>query len=142
MTGGRLGRWACRNTMLRHGRACDAIRPRRLRHGARGTTYDTVWRALRYNRVCARHAHNTIGGRPRYDQGEAVTLRLVHHDTAGPARSGRAAWVRVCTWCTQPSFGLNTLFQSLFGPLFMNIVHKIFQKIKKIKNKKNKKIKK
>ena len=30
--------------------------------------------------------------------------------------------------CTQPSFGLSALFQSLFGPLFMNTVHKFFQK--------------
>ena len=37
--------------------------------------------------------------------------------------------------CTQPSFGLSTLFQSLFRTPFMNTVHKIFQKKKKNNNK-------
>ena len=41
---------------------------------------------------------------------------------------------KVCTWCTQPSFGLSALFQSLFGPLFMDTVHKIFQKKNQLKS--------
>ena len=128
MTGGRLGRWECRNTMLRHGRACAAIRLRSLRHGAQkcsrahsntaGDSFDTTERGLRHDLVCA------------------TIQPSVRHDTtpcARPGRSGRAAWLRVCTWCTQPNFGLSALFQSLFGPLFMNTVHKFLSKINKNK---------
>ena len=62
-----------------------------------------------------------------------ATRPVLGHDTAQCVLLGRSARglcmqpeFRVCTWCTQPSFGLNALFQSLFGPLFMNTVHKFF----------------
>ena len=50
----------------------------------------------------------------------ALRVNWAHH-----ARSQGQLGVHMCT---QPSFGLSALFQSLFGPLFMNTVHTIFQK--------------
>ena len=67
-----------------------------------------------------------------------ATWPVLGHDTAHCALLGRSAGglcaqlgFKVCTWCTQPGFGFSALFQSLFGPLFMNTVHKFF--LKKIK---------
>ena len=85
--------------------------------------------SLRHDAACLRHgAARLRHGRP------LATIRLVlGHDMVMRARclgAVRAAFVcSLVHWvCTQPSFGLSVLFQSLFGPLFINTVHKIFQK--------------
>ena len=59
-------------------------------------------------------AYDTAGARPRYGA-------TASHDTAQYALPGGSALglcvqpgFRVCTWCTQASFGLSALFQSLF----------------------------
>ena len=112
--------------------------------------------------VMSRYRCDTVGGSTATQRRGArvraairpprlVTRQGQACDTAGPGlRHGtvRAAWVQCARpvragWVQgvhldQPSFGLSALFQSLFGPLFMNTFHKFFQKKIK-KNKKNKK---
>ena len=111
LTAGRVAIQCCDTAglVLRYGRgACDTARAAQLAIWS-GVRYDTAGSALR-------HAHDTVGGRPRYGQGETATLRLVTHDTAnhrlrhGPrhgllGRSERGLCAqpgfKVCTWCTQ-----------------------------------------
>ena len=82
--------------------------------------------------------HDTVSCAPRYSPKRATTWRRAH----GLGAVGVQPGFRVCTWCTQPSFGLSALFQSLFGPLFINTIHKFFRKkIKIIKIIKSNKIK-
>ena len=63
--------------------------------------------------------HDTAQRTPRHGAQLALCSR--------PGRSARAVGAqpgfKVCIWCTQPSFGLSALFQSLFGTLFMRTVH-------------------
>ena len=75
--------------------------------------------------------HDTVSCVPRYSLTRATTQSCARELGAVGAQLG----FRVCTWCTQPSFGLSAPFQSLFGPLFMNTVHKFF--FKKNNNKSN-----
>ena len=66
----------------------------------------------------------------------ATTRPSTHHDTAlcaQPRRSGREAWVRVCTWCTQPSFDSVHCSESLFGGTDHEHYSRGFQKKKKFK---------
>ena len=107
----------------RAARGCDTVT---VRHD---TTLGAAIRAAQCTRVRgdrAKGACDMVGAGPRYSA-------TAGHDTAQcalPGRNARGLCVqpgfRVCTWCTQPSFGLNALFQSLFRPLFMNTVHKFF----------------
>ena len=69
------------------------------RHGRGGLRHGRCW------------AYDTATCTPRHDR-----------DTAGLGEV-RAAWVRVCTWCTQPSLDSVHHSESLFGTLFMNTVH-------------------
>ena len=72
--------------------------------------------------------------------GQAYDTAGQAYDTAGhkpttlPAwaqpRPVRAGWVRVYTWCTQPSFDSVHYSESLFGTLFMSTVHEVLKKIK------------
>ena len=99
----------------------------------RETGFDTVpcmmiWCVIR--RAAAQN-HDTVGlGHDTAGPGHDTTEPGLRHDQARPAtrRNVRAGWARVCTWCTQPSFDTVHCFQSLFRPLFMNTIHKIFQK--------------
>ena len=100
------------------------------------------WEAATRQVAALRHgerAHSDTAGGAYDTTGEGATTRPnTHHDTAlcaQPEQSGRAAWVRVCTWCTQPSFDSVHCSESLFRTLFMSTVHDVFKKNK------NKKIK-
>ena len=153
------GQQLCRNiahqdcdTTLQHG---SSVLQHDLRYGRarsrHGLGHDTILfhdrgqkaASLRHGapaRACAqRHRRGLL----RHDLEGATTQSRVRHDTAHlaprlsatcalPGRSGRAAWVRVCTWCTQPSFDSVHSFESLFRTLFMSTVNKVFKK-KKIK---------
>ena len=59
----------------------------------------------------------TRPARPRYGAGAAPTTRPCSgHDTTTRAHTWVCCWVsRLCTWCTQPIFGLSTVSESLFG---------------------------
>ena len=99
-------------------------------------------RELEAGRCVATRGHDTAQGRARlgYDTagcGHAIRSCERHDTTPSalykqPGRSARAVGVQPgplgVHLCTQPSFGLSALFQSLFGPMFMNTVHKIFSK--------------
>ena len=132
----------------------DTVQPR-LRHGAQRPA---TWRRRAATRVAA---HDTVRA---HDLGvgcvaiqaatrpaRPVTRPTISHDTTGHrpttwlqhGRPGRTAHglcsqagFRVCTLCTQPSFDSVHYSESLFGTLFMSIVHEVF---KKNKNKKNNK---
>ena len=67
----------------------------------------------------AGHDHVMVG-RARDRAGEAFDKALC----ARPRRNVHVARVRwVCTWCTRLSFNSMHCSESLFGTLFMSIVH-------------------
>ena len=112
VTGGqRLGRWACRDTMLRHGRACAAIRPGR--RAARRSTPATR-PATSCDTTDAGPRHGAVRGQP------GRSARAAWAQCAGSLGAVRAAWVHHARsqgplgvhQCTQPSFGLSALFLS------------------------------
>ena len=51
-----------------------------------------------------------------------TTTRHVRARLGVPGHAGWVSWL--CTWCTQPVFGLSTVFESLFGPLFTKFFRK------------------
>ena len=96
--------------------------------GSRHCAQQRMWGAQRHG---GRHACYTatirpgIGAtRPRGEPRHGASERCAR----GLGVVGVQSSFRVCTWCTQPSFGLSALFQSLFGPLFMNVVHEHYSK--------------
>ena len=95
-----------------------AIRPEGQRHCAQ--------QLARGRGDTARAAQRVI--RPSVHRDTTTTQHLVCHDTAGPTHSVCAAWVRVCTLCTQPSLDSVHCFESLFGTLFMGTVHVVLKK--------------
>ena len=104
VTGEGLANWGClaiqRAAALRYGKgACDTTH--------RGT--------------CVREAIQPPGACDTAPYA-CDTARPGLRNSAGCAQAGP----RLGALCTRPSFGLNALFQSLFGPLFMNTVHKNF----------------
>ena len=119
MTGGRLGRWACHDTMLRHGRACSTIWLRSLRH-------DTQQLA-RARCDTAGDSYDTTGWGPRHGLVCATIQPSARHDTtpcARPGHSGIAAWVQGVHLVHLTQFWTQcTVSESLFGTLFMNTVH-------------------
>ena len=82
-------------------------------------------------------AMGTRGTRPRHGHLACDMAGGPGHDTARHGARGTttrhlraslgalvcSGWPRLCTWCTQPIFGLSTISESLFGTLFMNTVH-------------------
>ena len=96
--------------------------PEGARHDATRLRHGRCW-------ACDMANHNPAIRHPaRHDTAQcAHGLGTMRATWAHHARSHGPLGVHLCT---QPSFGLSSLFQSLFGPLFMNIIHKIFQKIK------------
>ena len=90
--------------------------------------------ATRQERSGLRHDHDKTGHKARYGQAQAHDTVATRPIWAQCGRPVRAGWAWVCTWCTRLSFDSVHCFQSLFEPLFMKTVHKIFpKKIKKIK---------
>ena len=65
--------------------------------------------------LCARHGHDTAGGCLRHSHDTAGHRRDTAERGATTRRPARAAWVRVCTWCTQPNFDSMHCFQSQLG---------------------------
>ena len=75
---------------------------------------------LRHRQYVLRHGQ----ARPRHGAC-AATTRLRERRARGLfAQPG--PWV--CALCTRPSFDLVHCYESLFGSLFMNIVHEVFKK--------------
>ena len=114
-------------------RSSAVIQCRGARHSAQGRVRalgDTTAWGLRHDRERARDTAPcaTIQCATWSGNGhDTAPVRAMTRPSAALGRSGRAVGVqsgfKVCTCCTQPSFGLSALFQSLFGPLFMNTVH-------------------
>ena len=92
-------------------------RPRHGQPGARHSTCDTT----------ARPATQPAGGHDKALGAATIRPRARSLSAACARRLGCG-----CTLCTWHVFGLSTVSESLFGPLFMNAVHKIFSK-KKLK---------
>ena len=88
-------------------------------------------RKLRYAQQRARGAlrYNALHSQPGLRQVQCWACETAL--CALPGRSARDLCVqsgfRVCTWCTQPSFRLSALFQSLFETLFTRFFKKKFE---------------
>ena len=116
------GPLACIARQARHSAGSSTIRHRE-RHDTTLEAHDTapcstiLCTIRRATALSTTQGHDTAGPGLRHDQARPATRRNVC-----------VGWARVCTWCTQPNFDSVHCFQSLFEPLFMNTVHKIFQK--------------
>ena len=151
--GKRLGPWLCRDTDatrpgkacarqyghpgLRHGRARPATRP--------GQACDTAGPGLRHGRARPAtrpgQACDTAGPGLRHGRARPATRPGQACDTAGPGlrhgqarpatrRSVRAGWAGYAPGAHNQFWTQCIVSESLFGTLFMNTVHKIFQKNK------------
>ena len=120
----RLGRWdVLRDRLATRRKSCDTARS----DTRGGATIQCATRPARpTTRLMLGLQHGTLHASTRCP---ACDVRVAWAQCARPMHP---CWFRVCTWCTQPSFGRSALFMShCLGPLFMNTVHKIFQKKKK-----------
>ena len=116
-----------------HAATRPAIRP-----GARATLYRDLGKkvaSLRHGALARTCAHRHGRGLLRHDREGATTRSRVHQDTAPSALSARGlggvcaqAMPGCAPGAPNPVLTKCTVFQSLFGPLFMNTVLKIFQK--------------
>ena len=112
----RPGRRVIRRTTRREARACVAIQTLYRDRGAAARRYSPRVRVTTRQNMPATWpggGHDTTLYAPRHDTQRALCAR--------PGRSGRATWVRVCTWCTQPNFDSVHGFESLF----MSTVHEV-----------------
>ena len=132
VTGGRLGRWLCRDTMLRHGRAYATIPSGGARHGRGGcdTRSNSACGRAATRRATQRRARPATRPRERlrYGRGRPAIRRLVRHDTAGPKHIVRAGWVRVCALYTRLSFDSVHCSESLFRDTVHEHCSRGFQK--------------